>query len=185
MLGCKHEAEDAALDARIGVFREERVDRGVDAAEEQAADKLHRGVYVKIGNRALDAETYARQRYGSESGAKISLVLSEPAPSRGRDDAGEAAERENQAGDENDVWQVAGQRRDISCHDGLKDQDNHLHGRRGGKQRPQDGNFQQGEGTEGGLAFAVVWLLQRDRRFLDDENENDAVEHQRGRRDEK
>ena len=72
----------------------------------QPADELHGGVNIDIGDRALDAEADTGQGNRDQRGAQISLVLAEPAPGWGGDDAREAAEGENQPGDEDDVRQI-------------------------------------------------------------------------------
>ena len=106
-------------------------------------------------------------------------MLAEAAPQRRRDGAGKTAHREDEAGNEDQVVQVAGQVGNVRRQDGLDDEDDDLD--QGGTDQHQadDGNLPETDLIPFAVGGAVCAGCIR-RRFLDEEDQDDEVQEQGG-----
>ena len=95
-------AENAPFVGWRCIAGEHSVDGGVDAAEEEAADELHDGKRQERVGDALDDHGEAGTGHAEAHGAEETAPLAKRPPERRGDGARDAAEREDEAGDEDD-----------------------------------------------------------------------------------
>lgn len=175
LLRRKEEAEYASLGVGVGVLSQNGIDRRIDAGKEQSDAKLRCCEQIQVARQRLDNAEDSGQGQGIGQRLMESLVLSEASPERRRYGAGKAAEREDEAGDEDDVVQIAGKFRNICRQDRLHDEDDHLH-ENAEKQHIADQRISPKAGTAGFRMPRCRLCSQTVRRFFDKEQKNQKIE---------
>lgn len=105
------------------------------------------------------------------------MMLAELSPKGSGNGSGKAAQGKDEAGDEDEIWQVPGELGDICRHDWLQNKDDHLHQHAADQHISNQRNMQQrgaflywGSFCRGSVLACRIW------RFLDKEDEHETVE---------
>lgn len=166
-------AEDAPLVRWRCIAGEYGVDGRVDAAEEEAADELHDGKRQERVGDALDDHGEAGTGHAEAHGTEEAAPLAERPPERRGHGPRDAAEREDEARDEDNVRHGACELGDVCRDDRLQDQDDHLH------ERAAEQHVAQKRHAPGrDIVFCCIICIRGflgDGRLLDDEGEDQEV----------
>lgn len=174
LLGGEHQPEDAAALLAGRIADEYGVHGRIDAGVEQASGKLQRGKRNERCGHCLGEHHHARAEERYAHGVQKAAALAVLAPEGRGDGAGKAAEREDDAGDHDDVVHGVSELSHVHGQDGLEDEYHHLDHHGAEQDAAHDGIFEQVDffGLLGALDFfGRLGLAQR---LFDEQGQHDG-----------
>lgn len=150
----------------------------MDAAEEEAADELHDGKGHEGVGDALNDHGDAGTRHAETHGLEEAAALAKGAPDWCSHSACNAAEGEDEAGDEDDIRQGTCELGDVRRENRLQDQDDHLY-ERAAEQHIAQQRHPPGRALRGvrNVIFCRLRFSRRG-RFLDDEGKDKEIQEE-------